>query len=117
MDLLDTLGAACCIVDADWRLTALNRTAAQWWNRPRDALLGINPWEAFPRAVGTRAYHALRRAMRERRSIVFEDHLPARDRWFEVCASPSGTGLALYVHDITARKHAEIERERLLAEL
>lgn len=51
----------------------------------------------------------------------FEQHAPAMDRWFEVTAirvgSPELRQVALLFRNITERKKAEAERERLLREV
>ncbi len=50
-------------------------------------------------------------------ALRFENHEPAMGRWFDVYASRVGNPalhqVALVFKDITARKHAEVERERL----
>jgi PAS domain S-box-containing protein len=113
MDHLDALGEACYIVDAHWRITALNRTAEVLWGQ----LVDSNAWGEFPHALGTPAECNLLVAMHERQLVAFEYHLPALERWFDVRAYPSGAGLAIALRDITTRKQVEIERERLLKEL
>jgi PAS domain S-box-containing protein len=51
-------------------------------------------------------------------SVRFENHAPAMGRWFDVHASrvggPESRKVALLFNDITRRKQAEEERERLL---
>jgi PAS domain S-box-containing protein len=116
-DLLDTLGEACYTVDEHWRISALNRTAEALWGEFHDQLVGINPRKEFPQVVGAPANRELMAAMRERRPVAFEYCIPALDRWFDVRAYPSGTGLTLFLRDSTTRKQAEIEREQLLAAL
>jgi PAS domain S-box-containing protein len=53
--------------------------------------------------------------------VRFEDHAPSMDRWFDVNAfrvgDPRARRVAILFKDITARKGAEMERERLLAAL
>ena len=54
-------------------------------------------------------------------SVRFENHAPAMDRWFDVNASrvggPESRKVALLFTNITKRKRAEAERERLLETL
>jgi len=55
-----------------------------------------------------------RRVMAERVSSVFELMLPGSDRWFEMHAYPSGTGMAVFFRDVTDKKATERERDALL---
>ena len=45
--------------------------------------------------------------MAEQRTVAFEDHFAARDRWFENRVYPAADGLSILFHDITVRKRAE----------
>jgi light-regulated signal transduction histidine kinase (bacteriophytochrome) len=53
-----------------------------------------------------------------RRPVHYETHSPIIGRWVEVSLYPAASGgLSCYFRDITERKAAEAEREKLLAEL
>jgi signal transduction histidine kinase len=70
-------------------------------------------WEEFPEAVGLPAYREYHRAMTSGNSVHFEEFNPWLDIWVEINAYPSEGGLAIYFRDITERKRAEEERDRL----
>jgi PAS domain S-box-containing protein len=108
-DIIENLSVALYTVDANWRVTYVNRKAKaeEVWGRHRDDLLGKQVWEEWPEAVGTDTYNQLHTAMRERRSVELEYGAPTADRWFHIRAEPSGTGLAVSFSDITAHKQAE----------
>jgi two-component system, NarL family, sensor histidine kinase UhpB len=77
--------------------------------------LGKNMWEEFPEAVGLPAYREYHRAMTSGKSVHFEEFNPWLGIWVEINAYPSEGGLAIYFRDITERKRAEEERDRLRA--
>ena len=63
-------------------------------------------------------YKAVHGAMQNQRPAHFEaPSKVAHGKWFEVHAYPSQERLSVYLRDITERKQAEKERERLLTEL
>src|SRR4051812_42700064 len=39
-EILESISDAFYAVDAEWRFTYVNRVAEDWWNRPREGLLG-----------------------------------------------------------------------------
>jgi C4-dicarboxylate-specific signal transduction histidine kinase len=75
--------------------------------RSQEALCGQNLWDALPQAVGSVFDTHYHRAMATGTSSHFDAPLPLRGCWVEVHASPSAAGLAVILHDITARKQAE----------
>ncbi len=115
---LESIGDAFYAVDADFRFTYVNRKAEELWGRPRESLLGRHYWTEFPRAVGSAAHGHHLRVMAERRPAHFEAVSPIIDRWVEASLYPdeAGGGLACYFRDISDRKEADAERERLLRE-
>ncbi len=125
-EILESISDAFFTVDADWRLTYINRKAEEWWDRPRESLLGQVLWELFPDYVKAEGYQALLRAMQERAPIYIETFSPTIDIWVEVRIYPSAEGgLSVYFSDITERKQsgaalqaarAEMEEGRLLLE-
>src|SRR5690606_13634234 len=68
---LESVTDAFFMVDRDWRFTFLNSEAERVLERPRDELLGVALWDAFPEALDTEAHREYTRAMRENRSVEF----------------------------------------------
>ncbi|WP_462176861.1 PAS domain-containing protein, partial [Acinetobacter baumannii] len=60
-------------VDREWRFTYLNSEAEQLFGRPRAGLLGKVLWDEFPELGAPPAREELRRAMRERCTVAFDD--------------------------------------------
>lgn len=108
--ILESVTDAFYALDADWRFTYVNRQAERLFRRPREEMLGRIIWEEFPEAVGTALDVQYRRAAAGRVPVAFEDFYAPLGVWFEVRAYPSRDGLAVYSHDISARKEAEAAR-------
>jgi PAS domain S-box-containing protein len=118
--ILDSLSEVFYTVDHAWHLTYVNHQAARYFGRPQEALLGQNLWDALPQAVGSVFDTHYHRAMAAVTPVHFDAQSPLTGCWVEVHAYPSGEGLSVILHDITARKqveealqHAEAERRRM----
>ena len=93
-------------VDADWRLTYLNRGVARLTDVEPDALLGLDLWTALPALAETSFAPRARAALAQGNADEFEfQHAP--DIWFAVRLSAESDGLAVHLHEISARKLAE----------
>jgi len=116
--ILESITDAFVAVDDEWRFTYLNsrgREVIQALGPSAGGeLIGRNLWEALPELRGTLFEEIHRRAMAERRPMQLESYFAPWDRWFEVYDYPSADGLSVYFRDVTRRKAAEKERERLL---
>lgn len=116
-NVLESISDAFIAIDKDWRYTYVNKKAAQLLHQKSELLVGQPVWKgAFPGRVGTLAYQELHRAMTDNVPVVFEDHSPGFDTWFEVHGYPSAEGLAIYFQDVSDRKKAETEKAQRLAE-
>jgi PAS domain S-box-containing protein len=118
-EILETIGDVFYAVDENFHLTYLNRRAEEAWGKRREDLLGKHIWSVFPQAVGSESYQRHAQVMRERRPTQFETFSPVVKHWIEGSIYPRESGgLAVYFHDITERKQAEIDERvrRLLAE-
>jgi PAS domain S-box-containing protein len=112
-NILESITDAFVAVDRQWRFTYINERALTTLQRTREELLRKNMWEEFPEAVGLSAYREYHRAMSSGTSVHFEEFNPWLDIWVEINAYPSEGGLAIYFRDITDRKRAQEERDRL----
>ncbi|AHF98659.1 histidine kinase [Halostagnicola larsenii XH-48] len=108
---LDRVTDAFYSLDDDWRFTYLNDTAEELIDFHDRGLVGEPIWEAFEWAADSRLRTEYERAMATQEPTSFEFYYPEPlERWFEVNAYPSETGLSVYFQDISDRK--VIERER-----
>lgn len=107
-EILESITDAFYAVDADWRLTYVNRRTEELWGRRRDELIGRSLWSLFPNYEQTRGYREHRRAMQERRTVHFEAFSPNLKFWAEVNIYPTPDGgLSVYFRDISDRKRVE----------
>ncbi|MEJ7871309.1 MAG: PAS domain-containing protein [Rubrobacteraceae bacterium] len=117
--ILESITDAFATFDHDWRYTYINKAAREIiraTGRESENLLGKVLWEYYPEFVGTTIQTELLRAAREGAAAEFEEFYPPFDTWFKVRVYPSEGGVSVYFEDVTERKHAEQERERLRRE-
>ncbi len=101
------------VTGADGVIDHVNGRAHELLNPEGRDLVGTDLWEAFPEGSDRTFREAYDRAMRDRETVTFEEYFPdPLDAWFEVRASPSETGLSVYVRDVTERKERERELQR-----
>ncbi|MGE0496383.1 MAG: PAS domain-containing protein [Ramlibacter sp.] len=116
-ETLESMTDALVTVDPQWRFTYINREAERVLKRPRHELLGANMWVEFPDGKGSIFEQQYQRAIREQRTVEFEDFYEPLGAWLEVHACPSPQGLTIYFRDASARHEAQDEILRLNAEL
>jgi PAS domain S-box-containing protein len=116
-ETLESISDAFVAIDGEWRFTYVNRQAEQILGRKRDDLVGKNMWEVFPEVVGSEVFKELHRAKDERVPVELEYLNSEANVWYELRAFTSGDGLSVYFRDITERKRADQERERLLGQI
>jgi PAS domain S-box-containing protein len=97
------------LLDRDFRILDLNQCAESLGGRPRQDILGLTHWEAWPASLGTVLEQEYRRAMLKRAHVSFEHHYErdTRNAWTLIEAHPVSEGLAVFAHDITEQKRSE----------
>ncbi len=116
-NILESITDAFVAVDADWRYTYVNSEAARLSRLTAEEMLGQRLWDVFPDLVDSIFYEQYHHAVAENVSVQFEALSPILNLWLAVKAYPFGDGLAIYFQDISDRKQAEAEREKLLDQL
>ena len=114
--ILESITDAFAAFDHDWRYAYINKAACEMiraTGREPENLLGQVLWECTPEFVGTKLQTELLRAAREGAVVEFEEFYTPFDAWFHVRVYPSEGGVSVYFEDVTERKRAEQERERL----
>lgn len=94
-------------LDREWRFTYLNREAERLFKRPRAQLLGKVLWDEFAALKGQIGYCEFHRALRENRTVVFEEYYAPYQTLSEVRAYPSDEGLTVYSRDVTEARAIE----------
>ena len=97
-------------VDTDWRYTYINDQAEQFLDGSKEEYLGEVMWDVVDESLGPVVETTLRDAMVSQEPVSFQTQSAEGDEWFHVSAYPSGTGLSIYLQDITER----IQREKEL---
>jgi PAS domain S-box-containing protein len=116
--MLESVTHAILTLDAGWRVTYANREAARLNGTTPDALIGRDHWVLWPEALGSEVERRYRRVADEQVAEHFVHHYPLADAWHEIHAYPSGDGgVAILYRDISAERHASVERDRLATEL
>ena len=111
--ILESITDAFFALDRDWRFTHINSQAEEVWGRTRTELLGRNVWDEFPEAIGSTFDQQFRQAVIESVTVAFKEFYPPLNAWLEVRVYPSADGLSVFFQDVTTRKHAEDEKNRL----
>jgi len=113
LNLLETIEDGFIALDAQWRLTHLNRNAEHLLRRRAEDLLGKVLWEAYPELVEIRSARVYRRVMEERVPGQSEEYYPPLAGWFEARAFPAPDGgMFVFFTNITERKIAEAALRR-----
>lgn len=104
-------------LDKVWNFIYVNNQMEKIFRKTKQELLGNQYWEVFPKAVNDQIYTELNRALETGLQVSFEDYNAVQDKWYEIIASPSSAGIAVFIHDITIRKHNEYELAKAKYEL
>jgi PAS domain S-box-containing protein len=116
--ILETMPAAFCFFDRDWRFRRLNAEAERLLGTTRDEVLGRSVWDVLPDLVGTVFEDSYRAAAESGRPVVFEaPDVRGAGGWFEVRAWPAPDGLAVYSLDVSERRRAQEAAQRATARM
>ena len=105
--IVDSISDPLFAVDAHWRVTYLNRQAAQHLDKTPGEVLGELLWEEFPETGDSEFAAELREAQKLREPRFAEFYHEELSTWFEVHAYPFADGLLVFFQDITERKESE----------
>ncbi len=100
-------------LDEDWRITYLNNLAAATLGGRRESLLGTILWDGLPASMHRLYYHEFCTAMSKRVARSFEMENEARGQWFEVQLYPFGPGVLALLREVTGRKQAEEQQNKI----
>ncbi|MBD2028042.1 PAS domain-containing protein [Leptolyngbya sp. FACHB-711] len=106
-DFLECFGDGMAALDREWRLTYLNRKQAEWFDLPKQEVLGKTIWEVCPQWTVPEMQGQLQQAMTHQTPVQVEYCCPKRQGWFELRVYPSPSGITVLTIDITERKHRE----------
>jgi PAS domain S-box-containing protein len=105
-----TEGIIC--IDRNWHVTFANEEASHRSKiTPSDMDGGRTLWEIYPHLKGTDLEQFYRNVMRTGEKGNVEYYSERIDAWLNVSVYPTDEGIALYYHDVTDRKGAELLRD------
>lgn len=111
--ILDSIGEAIEIVDAEWNLFYVNQTAADLGGKIATEMRGRSVWAEFPELIGSKLEDACRRAMRNQVRVDLDFFFVRCAKWFEIHLYPTPQYLTLYAAEITRRVRAEARVEHI----
>jgi PAS domain S-box-containing protein len=115
-DLIESIPDGFQALDPDFRLKFMNRATESVLERSAEELFGKTIWDQFP-ALDTDVEQLLRRVMLVRGPGFCETYYAPSGRWFSFHVNPFREGISVLFRDISERRNAEGERERLIREL
>ncbi|HEV7350920.1 PAS domain S-box protein [Telluribacter sp.] len=114
--ILESITDGFFAVDKDWEVIYLNREAQSILEVCKNSFLGKKLWDVISQEISEKFTAELHRAVVENRFVQFEEYLPVSDKWYGVNAYPSGTGLSVYLKNITnmvkAKQKLELREQR-----
>ena len=108
--VLDGMAEGFALLDRDFRILDVNAEVIRLEGRPREALVGLTHWHAYPGTEHSELGQLYKRAMTEGVPVSLEHRYRlanGREAWLEMRAYPVEQGLAVFYRDITARKADE----------
>ncbi|TVR29253.1 MAG: PAS domain S-box protein, partial [Balneolaceae bacterium] len=116
--ILDSIGDGFFAVDKDFTITYWNRQAEIMSHTRRDDIIGKNLWTVFPEGKDISSYELYHKAIEKQEKQHCEDFFAPLDKWFEISAYPSESGLSVFFKDVTernkARREIQVSNERFI---
>jgi len=100
-------------LDADWKITYLNEAAARLLHGEVRELPGRVFWDCLPATMHRLYYQEFAATLDKQSARSFEMRQEAEGRWHEVQLYPYGDGLLALFHDITAKRAAEEQQDKM----
>ena len=111
-----TEGIIC--VNRNWIVTFANEEACHRSRiTPADIGGTRTYWDIYPHLIGTDLELFYRNVMRTGKKAQVEYYSERVDGWYNVSVYPTDEGIALYYHDVTDRKGAELLRDASVRQL
>jgi PAS domain S-box-containing protein len=113
---LDNMMEGCQIISSDWHYIYLNDAAAGHGRISKEKLLGRTMMEAYPGIEDTEMFARLRECMEKRVHQRMENLFNYPDGsqgWFELSFEPVPEGIFILSLDITDRKRAQAEIQKI----
>ena len=116
--VLEGMAEGFILLDRDFRVLEINAEGLRIDQRSRADVVGQSHWDAWPGTEHSELGQLYRKAMAERVPVSLEHRYTYPDGhavWFDMRAYPHAEGLALFYRDVSERRRADEERQRLAA--
>ncbi len=114
-EILESITDGFFTLDRLFNLTYLNDLALSQFapGKRKQDLIGTNFWTLFPDAEHSSFGKNYRRCMEKREPVTFEEFYEPVNVWGEIRCYPNDSGISVFFKDITERKMAAIEKDRV----
>lgn len=102
--ILESIGDAFFALDKEWIITYWNKEASKIFRYSAAEMVGKNILDYFGTALLPRNADYYYAMVKQMKPIHYERFFQAAERWFEISAYPSESGVSVYLKDITERK-------------
>ena len=109
--ILDSITDGFLLLDSRWNFKYVNTAFENLTGIKREACIGKNYWETFPKAKDYFFMEQCYRAVEEKMAIQYEEFNPRMELWFSINLYPYDGGLTIYYRNITEDKK---RREKVL---
>lgn len=110
-NVLENMAEGFALLDENYKIHYLNAYGEEVLKCPREENVGMNWWDLFPEAVGTKFQKEFDKVIHQGATVHFEEYYTPLMTWFRLNAYPLASGgMALYFQNINERK---INEEKL----
>ena len=93
-------------VDDQWNIMYANSQAHSFFDNNSESVIELNLWDTAPEMVSF-FYKKFKKIIHDQQPVFFEGFYSLKNTWYDVRAFPSGSGISIFLLDITKRKMAE----------
>jgi PAS domain S-box-containing protein len=112
-DILDRINDGFIAADKNWQCVYINNKACKFFSKEREEIIDKHIWSLYPMGRNGEIYNACHKAMTTQQYVFLESQQAESRRWFENHIYPSPKGVSIYFKDVTEKKNAEKELERV----
>lgn len=110
-NVLENMAEGFALLDENYKIHYLNAYGEEVLKCPREENVGMNWWNLFPEAVGSKFQKEFDKVIHQGATVHFEEYYAPLTTWFRLNAYPLASGgMALYFQNINERK---INEEKL----
>ncbi|WP_052958708.1 PAS domain S-box protein [Maribacter thermophilus] len=114
-ELTERISDAYVAFDKDWNFVYVNARAARIIDKKPDDVLGKNMWEEFPEFADSPAFSVFNDSLKNQKYAYLEHYNREFNSWLAIHIYPSPSGSTVYFRNITRKKLAEKENQKLLS--